>query len=75
MRRDLIWAPGVRNDVENLAFSCYCKHTTEVEQIINLLYESALEGNYNVTVDTDEFLSEQDWEYIQEEVTKRLNAD
>lgn len=67
-----LWAPGVRTDVENRAFSPYCKHTTEVEQIITILVDNARMGNMNVTIETDEFLSESDWKYIQEEVQKRF---
>lgn len=58
--------------IENRAFSPYCKHTTEVEQIINQLYSAALQGITSVSIETDEFLSEEDWEYIRNEVQRRL---
>ena len=67
-----LWAPEARTYVEKRAFSPYCKHTTEVEQIITILVDNARMGNMNVTLETDEYLSESDQKYIQEEVQKRF---
>lgn len=63
---------GYPHATENRAFSPYCKHTTELERIITVLIDNARVGIMDVTIDTDEFLSESDWEYIREEVQKRL---
>lgn len=69
-----IWSPVDAGPcaIENRAFSPYCKHTTELEQIIEIFCENARTGNYEISIETDEFLSESDWEYIHKEVERRL---
>lgn len=69
-----LWAPGARSAAENRAFSSYCQYNSEIEYIIELIVNHVNLGIYNVTVKNWNNLSLQEKEYIQEEVTKRING-
>lgn len=55
-----IWSPSLeRNAIENRAFSAFCKHTTERDEIV----ERIAAGDTNITLDDD--FSESDLRYIE----------
>ena len=57
-------APWYKDD--NIPFSCYAKHTQEVEDIINMI------GNgYTGGIECDDDMSAGDIQYIEQEVQKR----
>ena len=57
-------APWYKDD--DMPFSCYAKHTQEVEDIINMI------GNgYTGGIECDDDMSAGDMRYIEQEVQKR----
>ena len=57
-------APWYKDD--NMPFSCYAKHTQEVEDIISMI------GNgYTGGIECDDDMSAEDMRYIEQEVQKR----
>ena len=73
-----LWAPGPRHKVENVAFSCYAKHTQDMEDFIDALAASAdpndwatqnrLAAAHDINLNS---LTRQEREYIEREVAKR----
>lgn len=54
-----IWSPIGGSAIENRAFSAFCKHTTERDEIV----ERIVAGDTNITLDDD--FSESDLRYIE----------
>lgn len=69
-----LWAPGTRSVAENRAFSSYCQYSSKIEDIIELIINHINLGIYNVTIKNWNNLSSREQEYIQKEVTKRING-
>lgn len=69
-----LWSPiQERSKVENVAFSVYAKHTQEMMDIIDELTASVRQGKTEVELSGyDDVFSEDDWNYIAEEVQRRL---
>ncbi len=67
-----LWAPDRHTKINNVAFSCYAKHSQETEDIINEIVSAAARGETNITIDLDDCFSESDIEYIKEEVYRRM---
>ena len=67
-----LWAPGERTKVENVAFSVYAKHEQEKEDVIQMILESARNGEDSLSIQLDDDFSEEDIEYIKEEVYRRM---
>lgn len=68
-----LWSPDAeRTKIGNMAFSCYAKHEQEKEDIIQHLVEEARAGNTNVELVLDDDFTQEDWEYIEREVSRRL---
>ena len=60
-----IWSPALnRSAIENRAFSAYCKHKTECDDIV----ERIVAGDTNITLDDD--FNENDLEYIKNRLQK-----
>lgn len=57
---------------ENRAFSPYAKHTQETEDIINEIVRRGRMGDTNFTLDLDDDFSDDELEYIKQEVQRRL---
>lgn len=69
-----LWSPiQERDDVENRAFSPYVKHTQEMMDIIDELTIAARRGETEIELNGyDDAFSEDDWNYMIEEVQRRL---
>ena len=65
-------APGWPTARENRAFSPYAKHTQETEDIINEIVRRGRMGDTNFTLDLDDDFSDDELEYIKQEVQRRL---
>ena len=60
-----IWSPALdRSAFENRAFSAYCKHKTECDNIVSMI----VAGDTNITLDDD--FCESDLEYIKNRLQK-----
>ena len=57
-----IWSPFDRSAIENRAFSAYCKHKTECDDIV----ERVAAGDIHITLDDD--FNEDDLDYIKEQL-------
>lgn len=68
-----LWAPHI-NKIENVAFSCYAKHTQETEDIIKTIIEAYHNGETNFSLELDDDFSQGDLEYIEKEVKRRIEA-
>ena len=73
-----LWAPGPRHKIENVAFSCYAKHTQDMEDFIDALAAStgpndwATQNRLAAACDINlNALTRQEREYIEREVAKR----
>lgn len=58
--------------VENRAFSPYAKHEQEKEDVIQMILEAARNGEDAFSIQLDDDFSDEDIEYIKEEVYRRL---
>lgn len=68
-----LWAPHI-NKIENVAFSCYAKHTQETEDIIKTIIAAYHNGETNFSLELDDDFSQGDLEYIEREVKRRIEA-
>ena len=60
-----IWGPALNGSaIENRAFSAYCKHSSERDEIV----ERIAAGDINITLDDD--FNESDLEYIKNRLQK-----
>lgn len=69
-----LWSPVDANprEVEDLAFSCYAKHQTELDNIVNSLYNIVFNDCDDNKIDSlCENLSSSDLRYIQKQLTKK----
>lgn len=57
---------------ENRAFSPYAKHEQEKEDVIQMILEAARNGEDAFSVQLDDDFSDEDIEYIKEEVYRRM---
>ena len=68
-----LWAPNPtawgNNAIENRAFSAYCFHSQEIEDVISLIGSGAT----SIQCDTD--MTAEDMAYIEREVRKRYGYD
>ena len=55
-----IWSPDNRSAIENRAFSAYCKHTSECDDIV----ERIVAGDMHITLDDD--FDKNDLKYIKD---------
>lgn len=67
-----LWAPGERTKIENVAFSAYAKHEQEKEDVIQMILAAAARGETDLSIQLDDDFSDEDIEYIKEEVYRRL---
>ena len=67
-----LWTPGERNKIENVAFSAYAKHEQEKEDVIQMILEAVRNGEDAFSIQLDDDFSDEDIEYIKEEVYRRL---
>jgi hypothetical protein len=67
-----LWAPDRHTKVNNVAFSCYAKHSQETEDIIQTILEAAMNGSTDFSIQLDDDFSDEDIEYIKEEVYRRM---
>lgn len=58
--------------IENRAFSPYAKHEQEKEDVIQMILASARNGDNHLSFQLDDDFSDEDIEYIKEEVCRRL---
>ena len=71
---DEVKAAKRRREVENVAFSCYAKHTQETEDIIKTIIAAYHNGETNFSLELDDDFSQGDLEYIEREVKRRIEA-
>lgn len=53
-------------------FWAYAKHEQEKEDVIQTILEAARNGETNLSIQLDDHFSDEDVEYIEEEVYRRL---
>ena len=58
--------------IENRAFSPYSKHEQEKEDVIQMILEAAVNGSTDFSIQLDDDFSDEDIEYIKEEVYRRM---
>ena len=58
--------------IENRAFSPYAKHEQEKEDVIQMILEAARNGEDAFSIQLDDDFSDEDIEYIKEEVYRRM---
>ena len=58
--------------IENRAFSPYAKHEQEKEDVIQMILEAARNGEDIFSIQLDDDFSDEDIEYIKEEVYRRM---
>ena len=58
--------------IENRSFSPYAKHEQEKEDVIQMILEAARNGKDAFSIQLDDDFSDEDIEYIKEEVYRRL---
>ena len=58
--------------IENRAFSPYEKHEQEKEDVIQMILEAARNGEDTFSIQLDDDFSDEDIEYIKEEVYRRM---
>lgn len=63
---------GMPHATENRAFSPYAKHRQELEDAVETILEQYRLGNYNFTLDFDDDISDEDVEWIEHEIERRL---
>ena len=67
-----LWSPvDAGGGIEDVAFSAYAKHEQEKEDIIQTIINEAMNGNTDFSVDIDDYLSDNDVEYIKSEIIRR----
>jgi hypothetical protein len=61
-------------NIQNDVFFAYAYHQQQLEDIVNEIISKAYDGelNFNIDLSGKDNLSENDLQYIREEVTKRL---
>lgn len=64
--------PSHHHHILNRAFSPYAKHEQEKEDVIQIILEAAANGSTDFSIDLDDDFSDEDIEYIKEEVYRRL---
>ena len=67
-----LWAPDRHTKVNNVAFSCYAKHSQEVEDVINMILAAARNGETSLNIELDDCFSTEDIAYIEKEVYRRM---
>ena len=70
-----LWSPV--NDphgcaIENRAFSPYVKHEQEKEDVIQMILQAVRDGDESFSIQLDDDFSDEDVEYIKEEVYRRM---
>ena len=58
--------------IENRAFSSYAKHEQEKEDVIQMILEAARNEEDAFSIQLDDDFSDEDIEYIKEEVYRRM---
>lgn len=67
-----LWAPDSREKINNVAFSAYAKHEQEKEDVINMILAAAQKGEASFNIELDDCFSQEDIEYIEKEVYRRM---
>ena len=65
-------APDRRDSINNLAFTAYAVHQTELDSIVDKIIDNFYAGNSSFTIELNDDFSEADREYIEKEVARRL---
>lgn len=70
-----LWSPVDNGPcaIENRAFSPYVKHSQELEDAVELILRNYEAGNFSFTLDFDDDISDEDVEWIQSEVERKLS--
>jgi ferritin len=64
--------PSHHHHILNRAFSPYAKHEQEKEDVIQMILKAARNGEDAFSIQLDDDFSDEDLEYIKEEVYRRL---
>ena len=64
-----IWSPNERSAIENRAFSAYCQHTSECDNVVDRI----VEGNVHIVL--DENFDENDLNYIKNRLQDEYDID
>lgn len=67
-----LWAPDKHEKLRNVAFSVFAKHSQEMEDIINEICSAWEAGVTDFSIDLEDDFSDEDIEYIKEEVYRRM---
>ena len=67
-----LWAPDKHEKLRNVAFSVFAKHNQEMEDIIQTILEAVRNGKDAFSIQLDDDFSDEEIEYIKEEVYRRL---
>lgn len=69
-----LWSPvdAGPSAIENRAFSAYAFHSQQLEDAVETILENYRNGNLNFTLDFDDDITDEDIEWIEKEVERRL---
>ena len=61
-----------RPEINKDPFGPYAKHSQEVEDVINMAIANVRAGNFSMSFELDDDFSDEDIEYIENEIQRRL---